>query len=283
MRTSGRFTDNAHLAINAVIVNISLPAMALLYLHSMKWEIAILPAIAMPWALFVYAVCVFLYLGQKFKWSRETTGALILTAGLGNTSFVGIPMIEALYGKEGMGLGLAIDQCGSYLVLSTLGLFVAAQAAGENNSFATMLKRVVTFPPCIALVIALALNQVTYPEVVSTLLQRLADTVAPLALLSVGMQIRLTAFRENMGPLAAGLTYKLLLCQLLVMATYFLAGRTMGQAENIVMLEAAMGPMIGASIVATHYQLNNRLVTMMVGIGIPVCLLSAPLIMYLSR
>jgi predicted permease len=283
LRKSGRFTDDAHVAINAVIVNLSLPSMALLYLHDLKWELSVLPAIAMPWALFIYAALIFVWMGKKFNWSRETTGALILVAGLGNTSFVGLPMIEALYGKAGMGLGLAIDQCGSYLVLSTLGLFVATQAAGGCNSASTVVKRIITFPPFIALVIALLLIPVPYPNAISTMLQRLADTVAPLALLSVGIQLRLTAFKENVGPLSAGLGYKLIICPILVLVSYFVVGHPIGYAEKIVILEAAMGPMIGASIVATHYSLNNRLVTMMVGIGIPGCLISAPLIMMLLR
>jgi predicted permease len=38
-------------------------------------------------------------------------GCLILTAGLGNTSF-GFPIIEALYGEEGLKTAILVDQPG---------------------------------------------------------------------------------------------------------------------------------------------------------------------------
>jgi predicted permease len=53
------------------------------------------------------------------------TGCLILTAGLGNTSFLGFPIIEALYGQEGMKTAILVDQPGTFVVLSTLGIIVA--------------------------------------------------------------------------------------------------------------------------------------------------------------
>jgi predicted permease len=45
---------------------------------------------------------------------------------------------------------------------------------------------------------------------------------------------------------------------------------------SVTVFEAAMGPMIGASIVAMDYELDPPLVTLMVGIGIPVSFLTLP-------
>lgn len=64
--------------------------------------------------------------GRLLALPRTTVGALILTRSLANTSFIGLPMIETYYGAHGLGLGILIDQMGTYLVLSTLGLVVAA-------------------------------------------------------------------------------------------------------------------------------------------------------------
>jgi hypothetical protein len=44
-------------------------------------------------------VFVFSVLGKRLGWSKKLIGCLILTAGLGNTSF-GFPIIEALYMKK---------------------------------------------------------------------------------------------------------------------------------------------------------------------------------------
>ena len=48
-------------------------------------------------------------------------------------------------------------------------------------------------------------------------------------------------------------------------------------ALNSNVIHAAMGPMIGAAVVANHYKLDSALTSLMVGIGIPLALLVAPL------
>jgi predicted permease len=59
-----------------------------------------------------------------YGWSKKLTGCLILTAGLGNTSSL-VSIIEALYGQEGMKTAILVDQLGTFVVLSTLGILVA--------------------------------------------------------------------------------------------------------------------------------------------------------------
>jgi malate permease and related proteins len=91
--------------------------------------------------------------------------------------------------------------------------------------------------------------------------------LAPLALVSVGLQLRLDAWRGNRAPLALGLTYKLVAAPALLAAFYFgVLGLSDGNMR-VAVLEAAMGPQIGGAIVASQYGLNPGLVTLMVGAG----------------
>ena len=50
LRRSGRLPDNAHAAINGVIINVSLPAVTLLYVHNLKLSAALLFPVAMAWS-----------------------------------------------------------------------------------------------------------------------------------------------------------------------------------------------------------------------------------------
>jgi malate permease and related proteins len=118
LRRYGRVPDNAHLAINGFIINVSLPALTLLQIHGIKLQSTLAYAVAMPWLLFTIAVLFFWGLSRFLHFTPATTGGLILVAGLGNTSFVGLPMIESFYGSSGMPIGILIDQLGTYLVLS---------------------------------------------------------------------------------------------------------------------------------------------------------------------
>lgn len=276
LRMTGRVPDNAHLALNGFIINVALPALIFFQIHRIHLDMTLLYSVAMPWILFVIGAAVFYCAARAFALTPETTGALMLTGGLGNTSFIGLPMIEAFYGKSGMALGILIDQLGTYLVLSTLGITVACICSRGTASARTIAWRIITFPPLIALILAGLLMNVPYPEWVSDMLGRLGGTLAPLALVSVGLQLRLDALPGIRLPLTFGLGFKLLAGPALLILFYFGGLGWTGSNMRITMFESAMGPQIGAAIVATQYGLNPALVTMMVGIGTLLAFATAP-------
>ena len=261
LRASGRVPPDGYQTINAFVINISLPALALLQIPRLPFSGLLLIPISMPWLMFAVVTATMWVIGKRLRLRRPTTGALILTAGLANTSFMGVPMIEAFYGRPYMGIGLLIDQLGTYLVLSTLGLAVACLCSQGTASASDIARRVATFPPLIALVVAVALaaGHVAYPPVVTTLLERLAATLAPLALVSVGLQLRLSALKGYLGELSLGLGVKLVAAPLLLVLLYVWLIGVNGDLTRVTIFEAAMGPQIGGAIVATQYDLDPPL------------------------
>jgi hypothetical protein len=280
LRLSGRAPDNAHVTINAFIIHVSLPALTLLQIHRIALQPNLAYSIAMPWLLFATGAGFFWLVARALKLSPATTGALILSGGLANTSFVGLPMIETFYGRGDMAIGILIDQLGTYLVLSTLGIAVAAIYSSGANSASDIVKRVFTFPPFLALLLALALMRVDYPPWFAEILRRLGDTLSPLALVSVGLQLRLDQLRGNTSPLALGLSFKLLLAPLIIAVLYVGILRATGEVIRVTLFEAAMGPQIGGAIVAIQHGLNPPLITLMVGIGITLSFLTLPIWWY---
>jgi predicted permease len=276
-----RFPENAHLALNAFILHISLPALIFLYIHNIHLHTEILLSVAMPWLLFAMGCGFFFVVARLFGLSRPTTGGLMLVGGLANTSFVGLPMIEAFYGRSGIATGILIDQLGTYLVLSTLGILIAASFSSGNTRPGAVLTRIVTFPPLIAMVLALALMKVDYPDWFPPLLQSLAATLGPLALVSVGLQLRLESLRGNILPLLTGLSYKLVLGPAIVALIYVLWLRQHGPTVQVTLFEAAMGPQIGGAIVGIQYGLNPPMITLIVAVGIVLSFATLPLWYYI--
>jgi len=283
LRRYDRVPENAHLAINGFIINVSLPALTLLQIHDITLHSNLAYAVAMPWLLFTIAIVFFWGVSRLLQFTPATTGGLILVAGFGNTSFVGLPMIEAFYGSTGMPIGILIDQLGTYLVLSTLGIAVAALFSSGSTSGAGILKRICTFPPFIALFASLLLLPVDYPDWLVAVLRRLGDTLAPLALVSVGLQLRLDQLSGIRAPLSIGIAFKLLVGPALVTLVYVGLLRGAGHVVQITLFESAMGPMIGASIVAIQHGLNPPLITLLVGVGITASFLSLPVWWYVLQ
>lgn len=268
LRRARRMPDNAPATLNSFIIHVSLPALTLLYIHELKFSGDVVLVAAMAWLVFGFSFVFFWLIGRWLQLSRSTTGALILVGGLGNTSFFGLPMVEAFYGKSGLGTAIIADQLGSFFVLSILGITVAGIYSSGRPSVSEIVKRIALFPPFIALMLALLLIPVAYPAWFSVLLQRLGDTLAPLALVSVGLQLRLGHLAGNMRNLALGLSYKLLLAPLLIYLLYVQVLGAQGQAVQVTLFEAAMPPMITAAIIATEHDLDADLATLMVAIGL---------------
>lgn len=268
LRRSRRMPDNAPATLNSFIIHVSLPALTLLYIHDLHFSGEVLLVAAMAWLVFGLSAGFFWLVGRWLQLPRATVGALILVGGLGNTSFFGLPMVDAFYGKEGITTAIIADQLGSFFVLSILGISVAGIYSSGRPTVQEIVKRIALFPPFIALLLAVILIPVEYAAWFTALLHRLGDTLAPLALVSVGLQLHFGHLAGNIRNLVIGLGFKMLLAPLLVYVLYVQLLGAHGQAIQVTLFEAAMPPMITAAIVATEHDLAPELATLMVALGL---------------
>lgn len=268
LRRWRRMPDNAPATLNSFIIHVSLPALTLLYIHQLELSGDVLLVALMAWLVFGLSAGFFRLMGRWLGLPRATTGALILVGGLGNTSFFGLPMVEAFYGREGLTTAIIADQIGSFLVLSILGITVAGIYSSGRPSAAAIFRRILFFPPFISLLVALLLIPVEYADWFAVLLKRLGDTLAPLALLSVWLQLHPGHLAGNGRNLAIGLLFKLLLAPLAIFLLYVQLLGAHGQAIQVTLFEAAMPPMITAAIVATEHELDPPLANLMVAVGL---------------
>ncbi len=283
LRRTGRVPAGATSALNAFVITISLPALVLLHIHELRFDGALLAVIAVPWLLFIIGFIFFRAVGERMGLARGTIGCLILVGALGNTSFVGLPMIEAFYGRDALGIGILVDQPGTFLILSTLGLVVAARYSSGELRRSEILRRVFRFPPFLAMLLGLMLIPFPYPPAVIFLLKRLGDTLTPLALVSVGLGLKLSDIHGNRGNVMLGLSYKLLLGPLCILLLVLMLPFQKGLPMRVAVFEAAMSPMITGAIVAIEHDLDPPLATLMLSIGIPLSFLTRPLWWWLLR
>ncbi len=284
LRRFGRLPDNAPAVFNGFVVHLSLPALTLVYVHELSLDPALIFPALMAWVLFGLGAGFFWWLGKAMKLDPATTGALILTGSLGNTSFIGLPMIETFYGAQGLSIGILIDQVGSYFVLSTLGIAVATTlSAGQNPGVRSIARKIVSFVPFQAFILALILTPFAYPAWLEDVLRRLGATLVPIALVSVGYQLRLSHVQGKAQLIAIGLAFKLIIGPALILGLFVGLFGARGEVIQITIFEAAMAPMIGASIIAMQHDLDPPLVTLMVGIGIPLSFFTLPACWYLLQ
>jgi malate permease and related proteins len=265
------FPSNAHITLNTFIIYVSLPSLTFIYIPQIEFSMKVLIPVFTPYMVFLFACLFFILIRKVFNLNKETVGCLILTAGLGNTSFIGYPVIKALYGGEGLKTAILVDQPGSFVVLSTLGVGVAAYFSSGSPSFIVISKKIFTFPPfiCFGLAVLLRIFGFQHNENTLEILHTLGRTVTPLALISVGLQLQFKLKDVSLKELGIGLSYKLIFAPLLIFFLYVLIIGARGKDVQISILQAAMAPMITASIISINSNLRPGLATAMVGIGIP--------------
>jgi len=227
-RKTGRLPEQTPAVLNSFIINLSLPAITFLFLHEMPFSTKLIYPVVMPWIGFIVAIIFFKTAQRIMNLSQETTGCLILVGGLGNTSFVGLPMISAYYGPEYLGIGILCDQPGSFLVLSTLGIMIATMHSSGTVSAGALAKKILTFPPFQAVMLGLAFRAVPIPDWSIGMMKGLGATITPLAMVSVGYQLKFAMTDRLLSKLSIGLFFKLLLVPALIYFLYVIVLQTSG-------------------------------------------------------
>jgi predicted permease len=267
LRLSGILPENSHRGINAWILYIALPAVSLLYIPAITWSGALILPVIMPLLVWSGAWLFLKLLAQRCAFDRGTHATLLLTIGLGNTSFIGFPLTQAYFGDEGLRIAAICDQAG-FIIFSTLGIMTALKASHHfEYGMKKMIKNIICFPSFLALVAALILPRFTNLALLNPLLTQVASTLVPLALFSVGLQLRFSGWKLELRPLFLGLVYKLLFAPAIVLCAAF-AFQLKGIIPQTSVFEAAMAPMVTSAILAAEYQLNPRLPNLIVSIGI---------------
>ena len=270
------FPKNAHLSLNQFVIHISLPALALFYIPKIKLSTELLYPLGIAWLGFAFSFLFFYSIGTRLKWSNKLIGCLTITAGLGNTSFVGFPIIQALYGDEGLKTAIVVDQPGSFVVMATLGVITASVFSKGKTDAKVIASKILLFPPFVAFFIAAMMNVFKFDFVpdMQTVFQKLGSTVTPIALISVGLQLKIDRQSQHWQFLRFGLFFKLILTPAIFFLLYRVILHGKGLAVDVSIMEAAMAPMITGTILSSSYGLKPKLSNMMVGVGIPLSLVT---------
>lgn len=270
---------DAHRGLNAWMMYVSLPALIVRSIHRAPLEASTLVASSCLWLIFAIPASV-AWLKIQRGGQKGALGALALCSGLGNTAFVGLPLLDALGGSAAAGLAAVVDQLGSFLAFSFLAVPFASWLSGHELEPQKWMMRLVLSPSIVALLLALALRGVAFPAALDGVLERLAGMLSPLALASIGFQFDATTLRGNGRSIAVGLSWKLVAAPALVLGLLWAWKGPLTLSERVVVAQAAMAPMVTAGVLASDSGLDGRLAAALIAVGVPLSFLTVPLWWY---
>lgn len=146
------FPNDTAQTLNMFALYVSLPAVILLKAPSLSLTGEMIVTALVPWCMLLLSAAIILILAKQCNWSRPTTGVLMLVVPLGNTSFMGVPMVNSFFGEAGLTHLILYDQIGTMLIFATYGSTILAYYNGEKSGAKIMVRRALLFPPTLALV-----------------------------------------------------------------------------------------------------------------------------------
>ncbi len=274
---SGTFLPQSAQTLNRFVIWVSLPALVMHKMPGLELESGMLTPVIAAWMTQAGSVLLVWLVSRMLKLPRSVTGALMLVVPLGNTGFLGIPMTRVWYGPDNLLPALLYDQLGSFLGVSIYATMASAYYSGEQRPTALLLlRRIFTFPPFVALLIGLAMRGHQWPGPIAEVLELAENSMVPVVMFAVGLQLKLRLAKGRKRMLALGLGLKLLVVPALCLLYCLLFG-WQGLPAQISVFQAGMPAMVTASVLAAEADLEPELAASLAGVGIVLSLVTLPM------
>jgi hypothetical protein len=254
LRSTGLLSPSDVRPLNAIIVNVGLPAFIFQAVRGADLGADLWRVVLISWGVFLAVIMLAWLVSSVRAHDPARRGAIMLTAAFGNTGFIGYPVTAALLGGAAVPLAVFSDVFGTVFALVIVGLPVAARLSGGGDRV-SLLRELLTFPAVLALVAGLVARAVPVPESVSSGLDLLATIVAPLIMLSVGIMLRPRSLVRRFADIAL-----VVMLRLAVAPALALMGGDMfasGDVLRVAVLQAGMPTMMLTLVVGERFGLDT--------------------------
>ncbi|MEB3280321.1 MAG: AEC family transporter [Lyngbya sp.] len=210
------------------------------------------------------------------SWSRPTQGSFILSSMVGNTGYIGFPVILSLVGTQYFGWAVFYDGLGSAIGAYGLGVLLAARFGLETqNPWALM---IVMFknPALWSLGFSLLSRDVSLPNQVEQILQFIAWGMIGLSLILMGMRLSQLSSWRYLKQASVSLSIKMLIVPL-VMGTILSILGVEGSPLLIMVLLMATPPAFATLVLAEAFNLDRELTVTTLAVGSVALLVTLPL------
>ena len=242
-------------------------------------EAAIVIAYAFSFILIMGAIT--LLLGYFLKLDRPALISILITTMFANTGNYGLPLVSFAFGEQALSYA-AIYFVTTTCMFYTLGVLLASLGHMNFKEAALGLFKVPTIYAVLLAVIINAWN-IQIPAPVTRAIELAAGGSIPLMLILLGVQLTHVEFSSNIRALQLSVLLRLLIAPLAALLFAALFG-LQGFTRQGSVTQASMPSMVSATVLATEYELDAKLVTAVVFISTLLSPLTlTPLLVFLGR
>lgn len=274
---AGLKAEQTRLVLTTVVYYVFLPALILDVLWQADLGIQSL-AFSLLGVSSIFVILTVIWLVAKLlKVGQAQTGAILLATAFPNVTYLGLPVLNQVYGSWAKSVVIQMDLFAFSPLLFTVGVLIARHY-GENHSKHRGLFSFLTTPPFITAFIAVLLNvnQIAEPLWLSGVLKQMSAAVVPLMLFSLGLALSWHAVRFKNIPIIIPVSaIKLMLMPWFAMEMVgYLSLSEPNKAAAV--LDLAMPSMLLGIVFCDKYKLDSSLYAMAVTVTTLLSMLTLP-------
>lgn len=219
--------------------------------------------------------------GRLLKFTKATLVSMFLLSSFGNTLFIGIPIVQALYNDpKFISEVIFYDAIATATPMALFAPFVVALASEQKPSLSQNIKKMLTFPPFVALMLGFLCKFVSLPEFIFEPIRLFGGAATPVALFAIGLGLGFNAIKTSYKSTVIVVCSKMLLAPFLFIGALKLFGFEFSPSAVVAVFESSMPTMTLAGAMIMKAKLDTNLAVSAIAFGVLFAFVSMPLLVW---
>ena len=214
------------------------------------------------------------------KLPPERAGIFAFMLVFGNTGFIGLPVLNGLFGSEAVFYGALCDSTYD-IFMFTVGITLIRRGASDHHMGIKETVKGLVNPCLIGVLIGLTLYvcQITLPEIIASPVERVGNITSPLAMIVVGSHLARVRIRDLFGSVHGWLVVlmKLIVFPLIALLIVKLVIGTGSLLASVIVMQAAMPVAMLSVIFSERYKGDVAFASAGVMLTTLMCIITIPL------
>ncbi len=230
----------------------------------------------------LFAGIVSVGLGRILKLTKATLVSMFLLSSFGNTLFIGIPIVQSLYkSPQFVSEVIFYDAIATALPMALFAPFIVGLASEQKASLIANIKKMIAFPPFIALALGFALKPFALPEFIFEPIRLFGGAATPVALFAIGLGLGFNSIKTSYKGTIAVIFCKMLLAPFVFIAVLKVFSLEITPSAIVAIFESAMPTMTLAGAMIMKAKLDSNLAVSAIAFGVLFAFVSMPLLVWL--
>lgn len=259
----------------------ALPCLIFDKAYHLNFDFSLIVLIFMGLLSCVISAFISVLLGFIFKFSKTTIISMFLLSCFGNTIFVGMPIVEGIFSNPQFSAEVIFyDALATTLPISLFGPFVLSLGSGEKVNLMANIKKILSFPPFLALLFGFLCKIIPLPEFLFSPIRLFGGAATPVALFAIGLGLGFMAIKTAYKATIIVIFAKMLLVPLIFIFLLKIFGFEMKASTLVAIIESAAPTMTLAGAMVMKAKLDSNLAVSAVAFGVLFAFVSMPILIW---